>query len=133
MKAILTELFLITTLFGCDYEDNRLVITNSSTKPVAVAFSNDTTELIMNPAEYYILTALNPNETRHFSKPGSPDVWLYYVRTSNFKKLSIYFYDIDTLKKYLNMDYINQNKLFIDKIDYSEEELNKINWMIKYP
>ncbi len=133
LKIILIQIILLIVLAGCDYVDNRLVITNSSNNPIAVAFSNDTTPPNTGKTEYYIATALKPNETRSFSKPGNTEAWPLYAQMGNSKKISFYFYNIEILKKYSDMDYINKNRLFINKIDYSEEELNKIKWVIKYP
>jgi len=133
MKVLLLNIFILLALIGCDYVDDRLVISNTSKKPIAVAFSNDTIPSVIGKAEYYIETALRPNETRHFSMPGSIDAWPLFAETGNFNKLKIYYYDIDTLKKYSDMVYINSNKLFLKLDEYTKTDLETMNWVMKYP
>lgn len=134
MNRLFIHLPLLLILSSCgDAVDNRLMVKNSSNKPVAVEFSNDTIPVAINKADYYLATALQPKESRQFSQPGSNNAWALYMQMGNNKKLSVYFYDIDTIKKYSDMDYINKNKLFVNKIEISEEELNKDRWIINYP
>ncbi len=132
MKQIFFQVLILLILSSCDYVDDRLVIKNESNKPISVVFSHDTIFPEISNIEYYIVTALEPNEVRHISKPGSLDAWPYYVKFGNSKKLTAYFFDVDTLKKYHALNFKNYGRLFKKKIEISRTDLEKINWTLSY-
>ena len=55
--------------------------------------------------------------------------WPRFVRNSVNRKLHLFVYNVDSLKAYKNIDTLNARKIY-KRLDYSEEELNKLNWIV---
>jgi len=132
IQSTFFTLFFLT-IIGCEYTDPRLKIKNSSDKPIFVEFNNDTTSPEMERVEFYLSRAIQAGDTQTFYKRGISKAWSYFIQTGNNKKLYIYLYDLDTVKKYSDMDFINKNRLYLNRFEFTEEELNQKNWTITYP
>jgi hypothetical protein len=132
-KKIIFYIGAVCSLFGCDYNDGRLQVKNSGYIDIAVEFSKDTVPIGNNLVEYFISQAIAPGKTERFLMPGNNIAWSNYIQISKNKKLNVFVYDLDTLKKYQNMDSIRHKKLYIKRIKISEEELNQKNWIVTYP
>lgn len=52
------------------------------------------------------------------------------------KLCTLFFFDIDSLNKYqkggADISYLLGNKKYLKRLDYTLDELKKINWQIKY-
>jgi len=127
---------LITAVLfvGCDYYDNRLVIHNKTNLTIVVETSLDTIPIMPceNKVEYYYRESILPKNKRTFAFPGKVKEWSQYISKSKNKKLNVFFYNVDTLKKYEDMDFINRNRLYIKKKAFTESKLNKLKWIIEY-
>lgn len=133
MRARFNKVFVVVFLFqiGCDFNDGRMQVINNSQHTIAVEFSTDTTFISKNKVEYYLSNSIAPEMTRQYLKRDKKG-WSNFVKSSVDGKLSLYIYNIDTLRKYMDIDYIKENKIY-NLREYTLEELEKDNWIIKYP
>ncbi|SDH72431.1 hypothetical protein ACRQ5D_05380 [Mucilaginibacter sp. P25] len=136
MKAKIL-LFVPLLFTGCitDYYDRRLSVINKSSVHVAVEVVNDTTVRTENGIPYYQSHVIAPNDTSFITKSGK-NAWLEYINKGKTKTLYAYFFDIDSLNKYqkggADMSYLLGNKKYLKRLDYTLDELKRVDWQIKY-
>jgi hypothetical protein len=66
---------------------------------------------------------------------GGKDAWHYYIEKGRPKKLFIYIFDTDTLRKYngsYSIDDIVGEHKYLKSLSYSEKDLDKIDWKITF-
>jgi hypothetical protein len=125
-------IFLMSTLYGCDYYDDRLVVNNRSTSNIYVAISQDTVirvndfNAIVKP-DYFVKS----NEKKNIIEPGSQKAWEFLAEKSLNQQLHIFIFSEDTLNKYLVSTVVNK-KLFNRRIDLGVNELKVQNWVVVY-
>lgn len=132
LKFYIVKFLIVIALANCDYSDNRLMFINNWNKPISIEYSNDTIPNGEEFVEYYLGNSINPGMTKTLYKRGSSQAWIEYIKQSKDLRLTIFVYDLDTLKKYKNMQLINKNKKYIDRISLTLDELNKLDWKIKF-
>ena len=132
IKHVGLSLIIILLLTNCDYSDVRLTFFNHWNRPVSVEYSNDSIPNSMNLVEYYLANSIKPGESKILYKRGTSTAWLDYVKDNKDLQLYLYVYDLDTLSKYHNMDFIRKHKLYINKIQLTLDELNKSKWKINF-
>lgn len=126
-------LIIIVIIFiSCDYFDNRLKIKNNSNYAIAFDFSQDTIFNSINNVQAVLNNNIQPIGIKYFSMPGSRRSWSNYINNSKNKKLNIFIFSVDTLYKFYNWNYIISNKLY-KRYEFTEDELDKMNWTIEYP
>lgn len=125
---------MIISLISCDYNDNRLNIKNNSNETIIFNYSSDTIFETANPEIINNLKKdpIFPDELVEKDMRGSKIGWSKVIYNSKNKKLNVFIINYDTLDKYNDLDYIKNNKLF-ERYEYTEEYLNKNNWIITYP
>jgi predicted dinucleotide-utilizing enzyme len=112
-------IFLMSSLYGCDYYDDRLVVNNRNTSNIYVAISQDTVirvndfNAIVMP-DYFVKS----NEKKNIVEPGSQKAWEAFAEKSLNQQLHIFIFSEDTLNKYLVSTVVNK-KLFNRRIDLS--------------
>ncbi len=144
MKKIFFKFLIILifcfSIYGCyDVTVNRgLSITNKSDAKVSILYSNRVNkQLTENNIAYYISdeNVIQPDSTYDITILGRNNPWHQYINEGKTKKLFLYVFNVDSLKKFEGVysmdDLINQKK-YLKVIKYSEEELNKINWKITF-
>lgn len=131
IPLVITLLFTMT-LTSCDYSDARLMFINNWNKPVSIEYANDTIPEDEESIDYYMANSINPGITKTLFKRGSRDAWIEFVMQSKDLQLTIFVYDPDTLTKYKDMELINNNRKYIDRISLTLDELNKSDWKIKF-
>jgi|688.fasta_scaffold316897_2 predicted dinucleotide-utilizing enzyme len=125
-------IFLMSSLYGCDYYDDRLVVNNRNTSNIYVAISQDTVirvndfNAIVMP-DYFVKS----NEKKNIVEPGSQKAWEAFAEKSLNQQLHIFIFSEDTLNKYLVSTVVNK-KLFNRRIDLSVNELKVQNWVVVY-
>lgn len=134
LYQFLILLVLVSLAGACDFTDNRLNIKNNSNYAIAFDYSLDTTleKKPMNEIPYFVSEKILPGETKSQSIFGSTQGWPFFIRNSNNKKLNVFIISIDTLLKYDDWEYIRTHRLY-QRYSFTEEELNRINWIIEYP
>jgi|GEM_PF-1761484 len=131
LHQFLILLALVSLAGACDFNDDRLNIKNNSNHAIAFDYSIDTTlrrNQIYN-IPFYIEGKILPGETIAQTIPMS---WPSLIYRSNNKKLNVFIISIDTLLKYDDWEYIRTHRLY-QRYSFTEEELNKMNWIIEYP
>lgn len=130
----ITFIVFLTSIFltECDVADNRLQIVNKSSSAISYDYS---TSGEINPDSnrifWYLSNQILPNKTQRVSLLGSKNMWVKEIENSKTKKISIFIFNVDTLKKHKDMDFILKRHLY-EKFEYSISDLEKIDWTIKY-
>jgi hypothetical protein len=132
MKLILGLFFIqLIILAGCDVTwDSSIKIQNKSKRNIIYETSQDSVLKAINKVEFYLERSIKPDSIERAVVFNW--TWDEYIDSSFNKKLNIYFFDVDTLKKYMDMNYIITNKLFIQKKEFSMIEIKKNNRIITF-
>ena len=109
--------------------DDKLQVENKSQRTIIVESSTDSILKRYAKVEYYYLHQIKPNDIQSLICRGGWDREL--LRSYN-NKLNLYFFDVDTLKKYSNMDLIVYKNLCVKQVAISKEEIEKNNWKVVY-
>jgi hypothetical protein len=129
-RQILASIAALFILTRCDYSDSKLMIKNHSKKTIAIQPFEDTiiNSSILSKVPYYETIRFYPNDSAYQFLPGK-DAWKWETRNSKNKKLNIFVFDLDTLRKYNDMEFIRLNKMY-KRYELTEKELNNSNWII---
>ena len=134
LHQFLILLVLVSFVGACDFYDERLNIKNNSNYAIAFDYSIDTTlekkQIYDIPS--YIVEKILPGETKSQSIFGSTQGWPFLIQRSNNNKLNVFIISIDTLLKYDDWEYIRTHRLY-QRYSFTEEELNRTNWIVEYP
>jgi hypothetical protein len=115
-------MLLIPVIFSCgDSWDSSLQILNRSKRTINYQTSDDSVIASFNHPDFYIERSIPPDSIKRATKFYV--TWNLYIDSSYNRKLNIWFFDTDTIKKYMDMDYIMKKKLFIKKMEISKAEL----------
>jgi hypothetical protein len=124
-------MFLIPVLFSCgDSWDSSLQILNRSKRTINYQTSDDSMIATFNHPDLYLQRCIPPDSIRRATIYYI--TWNLYIDSSYNRKLNIWFFDTDTIKKYMDMDYIMKKKLFIKKMEISKSELVKRKYIITF-
>lgn len=131
-------LFALNLFFsGCHYINHMLEIHNGSKQKITVLHSNSITPSTTNNVAYYIAdwTIINPDSTNTLTIGGKANAWHQYIEEGKDKKLYLFIFSVDTLKKYddlYSMDQLSAMGKYLKVLKYSEPELIKTNWKVNY-
>ena len=128
----LIVLILFFATGACDFNDIRLSVKNNSNHAIVFVTSLDTNIQYSNNIEYYIDNKILPGEIGNKTQRGSTNAWSLSIRRSKNKKLNVFIISVDTLTKYNNWENIVTRKLY-KRYEFTEEDLDRINWIIEYP
>jgi hypothetical protein len=139
-KKSLIFLMVCSSLCGC-YDimtNHQLSITNRSKQKISVLYSNFADKILTeNNVAYYTAdwNVIKPDSSGDIIQIGGKDAWHNYIAKNETRKLFIYIFSTDTLKKYGGFfsmaDIISQHK-YLKLLTYSEKDLNKISWQITF-
>lgn len=141
MIKITTNMYSFLLILFCfvscqnSYEsgDSRLKVTNRKTSPIAIELSEDTIPSNLGLVDYYLRKQIKFYDTISFTGGiGGKNYWSNFISTSKNERLNIFIYDVDTLIKYMDMEYIRNNRLWVKKMQLSEAELDSMKWVIVY-
>ena len=146
--SFLLPILLIVCVFSfscsIDPVDTKLIIINNSADTIVYEIVNDSilpnyrpsiyNDYLTNERGEKILNETNqvihPNDSKTPSWPGK---WEYFFKNNNpTKKLFLFVFSKQTLLK-CSWDSIKQTNNFLKRYEFSELELIKLNWTIKYP
>ena len=137
--ASFTIIALILFFVGCimDYSNSILSVQNKSQNAISVLYSNSSSPHTENNIAFYIADweIISPDSMKNIYKNGQKNVWHDYIGEGKDKKLYLYFFSVDSLKKYdgqYSMDKLCAMQKYIQVSSYTEEQLKKINWKIVY-
>jgi hypothetical protein len=133
-------LIVVSAIFfySCVYDvvNYEMLLINKSNKEISLLYSNDVfPELNENEVAYYLgdQSVTQPDSSRVIFKPGGKSAWHDYIEKGEAKRLYLYVFETDTLRKYnndLRMHDLVERRKFIRALSYTEDELKKINWKI---
>ncbi len=129
--------FLLLILFveGCivHYSDIRLQVNNQSEFNIYVQEDVDTINLRLHADIGFMLPQyfIKSGSTIRMKKPGGEKAWEEYINESPDKKLHLYVFSEDTLKKYTKEQVI-EGKKYLERLDVSVEELKANDWKVIY-
>ncbi|WP_320052879.1 hypothetical protein [uncultured Acetobacteroides sp.] len=129
---VIIVLFLFTAV-SCDYSDSRLVIKNNSQDTVVFDYALDTVlhERTDREINAILEDTIPPFEERNKSIRGVNDWWGIIIEKSKNKKLNLFILKKEDLSNYIWDEIINR-KLY-KRYEFTEDELDEINWIVKYP
>lgn len=131
-------LVIFSSLCGCyDVTTNhQLSLTNKSNRNISILYSNLAEQpLTENNVAYYTndRNVIYPDSCSEIIQLGGKNAWHNYIEKSQSKKLYIFIFETDTLKKYEGVysmeNFVNRHK-YLKLFCYSEIDLNKIAWRI---
>ncbi len=125
-------IFLMSTLYGCDYYDDRLVVNNRNTSNIYVVFSQDTV-IRVNDINAFMMPDyfVKSNEKKNIIEPGSQKAWEFLAEKSLNQQLHIFIFSEDTLNKYVASTVVKMKK-YTRRIDLGINELKIRNWVVVY-
>jgi hypothetical protein len=126
----LLMIILVPLLTGCTTWDSSLQILNKSKRTIVYMTSLDSTITRFAKAEFYLGRPIFPDSVQRATMFYV--TWDFYADSSYNGKLNLWFFDIDTIKKYMDMDYIVRKNLFVKKKEISKAELAKRKYIITF-
>lgn len=137
MKKTLLYAFSWVFVSSCimHYYNHQLSIINLSGRKLSIDYSNEIVINKENNVAFYIAEAniIQPNSTFNIVIPGNENAWHEYIQEGSTKKLHLYVFETDTLRKYQNtsMTELARINKYYKLFTYSEKELDKLKWNIK--
>ena len=134
MKNLFWVLILCSTLaVSCDYYQSVDII-NETSYDVSVEYFNDLSDSTPNNNEYYINNPIYKRSTGSISKMGSTNAISDYINEGSEKKLYLYVFKTDTVKKYkrvFNLNELIRQHKYYQLNEFSEEQLKNADWKIR--
>jgi len=133
MNGMKFYIVLIIVLFSsCVYDpiDKRLLVVNHQTNDIVIYWNSDTIPEFpsVNHTEVYLTNyGIRSNDSLWVPEDGAN--WPKYLDSAINKRLNLFVYNVDTIKKYNNIDTINIKKRY-QRLEYSKQQLEKLNWRI---
>jgi len=128
----LPGILLISILLSCTYDpqDKRLLVANHTNSDIAIYWNSDTIPKYpsTNDTEVY-LTDYGIKSQDSLWVPENNANWPKYVENSDNKKLNLFIYSVDSIKKYKSIDTINSRGIY-KRLEYSLDDLSKLNWRV---
>jgi hypothetical protein len=110
-----------------------LYVKNNSPYKIAVRNLPDTiTDHSRLTIGYLVSITIKPGAVRNMIMPIRSDAYSWEIKKSVNKKLNLFFFNVDTLLKYNDLNYVYTKKLYT-LYSFSEEELDSMNWIVNYP
>lgn len=137
--SFLLFLFILVLIQGCDPVDDRLTIINQSDKKIYYTTNSHSqlnklykeSSINVTYLNYVGEIEVNISKNERMMGPRGK-AWENYVRNiCEDGKLRVYTFSIDTLKKYSFRDIIDNNR-YLEKREFTVDDLEKINWRIVY-
>ena len=136
MKTYLFFLAIINMTASCvmDAANARLQVKNNSSYDISVEiYQSDTIirEIINRPA-YYMNARISPGKIHRQPISGGKHAWSHFIERNVNKKLNVFIFATDTIEKYGGFEHIIAHELY-KRYEFTEKELDRINWIIEYP
>ena len=132
-KNLILYLSIVLFITGCDFNDGRLIINNTSSENVYIDYSNDTVlDLGKNRTFAISGNYVAAHSSEHIIKFGAHQAWEMYAMECKGEKLHIFFLSEDTLDVYKPLEIVAKQR-YQKRVDISIKELEQNNWEVKYP
>ena len=121
---------LLFAVYSCDFYDYRLTIINNTGSSICVETFHNAEPVSdeLNQTEYYLSDEITSNTNRKLMETGR-NGWEDRIDKSPNKKLNLVVFKIDSIKKYGNINYLLENKIY-DLYTFSKKELEEKKWKI---
>ena len=137
IKAFLLVLAL-TIISSCETnKDDSLVLVNNSSFSISVSETVPWTDTLVSSLDFNLENEIYPNHLKTFDRGirEKTAIWRTHIKLSKDKKLRLWIFNSDTLKKYAGQLTINQiadKKLFDTVLVFSEDQLEDMDYHIVY-
>jgi hypothetical protein len=138
MSIVLAILSLLcASCYDVEIND-KLRLVNLSNDTVSVLYSNIRSgDLTPNHVAFFLddYNLIGPRDTSLISLLGNNNAWHDYIKGGGNKKLFIFVFKIDTLKKYekvYSMNELVEAGKYVKLLQYSERELVRKHWVIDF-
>lgn len=125
------QIFIVIFFSSCFYDsgDSRLNTANQTNHEITVDWNTDTVpeNPSVNHTGFYLINKISVNA--NLDQPEDNANWPRFFDKSLGKKLHLFIYNVDTLKRYNSIDFLKERRMY-KRVDYSEEELEKLNWQV---
>lgn len=121
----------IIVFSSCDVHDERLKVVNLSRDEITLQTEKDTVPQYpsVNKSAHYLSEALSPVDTVMLKYEGMSNGWSFFISESVNKKLNMFVYNIDSLKKYGSIDTLASRNIY-KRYSFSEKELEMTHWRV---
>ncbi|TWR25013.1 hypothetical protein FPZ42_14795 [Mucilaginibacter achroorhodeus] len=114
-----------------DYQNAMLSVENKSPLLITVLYSNATNVHTENNVAFYTAdwVTIAPDSVGDIKINGRADAWHEYIESGKEKKLFIYFFAADSLKRYdgrYSMDQLCAMKKYLKVNSYTEDQLSML-------
>jgi hypothetical protein len=126
-------LIILNCIISCDPVSSRLKIQNNSEIAIWAVYGTDTLcpSESTNSIQYFLDNQVLPKDVRSLKIIGGKNDWEYYIDRCINKKLNVFVFPIDTIKKY-GYSLSTKELKFIKRYSYSKNELDSIEWLIVF-
>ena len=129
--------FVIVLFSSCGHNNDSLVLTNNSNYTISVSETVPWADTLVNSIHYNLGDSISPNRSKTFPRGMNiySQTWRIRIRDSKDKKLKLWIFNFDTLKKYKGLLTINQiakSKLFDTVLVYTENQIDSMKYNILY-
>ena len=124
-------LFLLSSCIIDPSGDYRFKVINHTNHLITIEYNIDTIPEYpaINDTWLYLQDSIKINDTlkvlEYSYKP-----WPYFFERSKNKKVNLFIYNLELLKKYNHIDTLIKRKLY-KRLEYSEKELNELDWTVE--
>ncbi|PTS94217.1 hypothetical protein DBR11_23865 [Pedobacter sp. HMWF019] len=130
MKNYLIILLFLISSCTWDPGDSILQVVNHTGHDVSIEWEKDSIPSYpaFNKTEYYLENPTYNNDTLSAGESGRFG-WKRFITQSKNKKVNLFVYKMDSLRKYNSIDYLNEKRIY-KRYSYTKEELEKCNWIV---
>ena len=122
---------------ACHYSDDRLQLMNQSQYTITVAEAVPWSDTLVNSIDFNLRDTIGWMENKIFRQPSNykKNGWSLRINGFKDKKLRLWIFKLDTLRKYEARYTINQllkMNLFDTNIVCTEAQLKSMAWQLNY-
>ena len=132
--TVIILLIAIILIAPFDSANGRLQVKNNSNNDISVEIHVIDTIIheIVNKPEFYINRKISPGEIQRQIILGRKSAWSDFIDHNANKKLNVFIFATDSIEKHGGFEHIITHKLY-KRYEFTEKELDKLNWIIEYP
>jgi hypothetical protein len=114
------------------------MLKNNSKRQISLLWANHKNgDLTDGKIDYYIRedNIIRPDSTYTLIELGGVNAWHDLIKEGNDKKLHIFVFEIDTLRKYkgnMSMNDLCVTHKYLKELEFSETDIIKKNWKLEF-
>lgn len=127
------QILALLILSSCTFEsfDSRLKVVNNTNHEISINYNiSDTVPVLPSASKtnYYLRDFISINDTMSVQEESWKS-WPVVIDKSKTRKLNLFIYSLDSIKKYKEIDTLISRKIY-KRLEYSKNELEKANWIV---